>query len=97
MVSFVWSYFIKSKDNLTAKCDKCKTNVKIKGISTTSLITHLENMESEKKAVKIQRINLIMNHLKKRLKQSKLSFINVKPSRTQILSEMVAKDGITIN
>jgi hypothetical protein len=98
MVSFVWSYFTKSKDNSTAKCDKCKSDFKTKGSSTTSLISHLEKKHGIKKE-DTENLTKKSNYEppEKKLKQSKLSFMDVKPSRAQIFSEMAAKDGITIN
>ena len=46
--SFAWQYFVKSNEEESAKCSKCKKKILCKGWSTSGLVRHLKNIHNIK-------------------------------------------------
>lgn len=88
MVSYVWKHFTKSENGQSAKCSKCNCILSCKGASTSALRNHLLKMHNL--------LDEVDEPPQKRLKQSTLSLKNKKTSG-QVLAELAAKDGLTIN
>lgn len=97
-MSFVWKYFKKTEaDPNIAACQvkTCKSKLSCKGSSTSGMIKHLKIQHKIVDASETEDTE-IEEPPKKKLKQSQLLLESTKPSRSEIISQLVAEDGFTI-
>lgn len=94
-MSFVWNYFNKLENKEEAHCSKCpKTNkpINCKGGSTSALVKHLKLRHGVTKETE----STDGEPPSKKSKQSVLPFQQTKPSRMEVIAELAAKDGFSI-
>lgn len=95
-MSFVWSYFNKINGKEEAQCLKCVKTFNCKGSSTSALIKHLKNVHKISKSDEKGDKTPCGEPPQKKLKQTMIITKTNKPSRSEIISKLVAEDGLTI-
>ncbi|GFV97261.1 BED-type domain-containing protein [Trichonephila clavipes] len=111
--SFVWKYFIKNKNEESAKCMKCSNILKCRGWSTSGLLRHLQIQHNISKATqsvssgsqnteitkrKIDSDNDIrITSLNKRNPYYHIFLKKKKETLEEIVSKLVSVDGFTVN
>ncbi|GFS71043.1 BED-type domain-containing protein [Nephila pilipes] len=110
--SFVWQYFIKNKNEESAKCMKCSSILKCRGWSTSGLLRHLQIRHNISKATQSVSSGLENTEINKRKidsynniiitseqKNPLLSYFLKEKKETleEIVSKLVCVDGFTVN
>ena len=88
--SFVWQYFLHSKEQELAKCKMCQKDIKCKGGTTSAMRSHLKSMHKINVSVKL------VEESKQNVTKIDHFFKATKDSLAIILSELVVCDGIPI-
>ncbi|XP_067124752.1 pancreatic lipase-related protein 2-like [Centruroides vittatus] len=100
--SFVWKYFVKDLKQEFATCNECKTQIKCKGLSTSSLIRHLSNKHNIDKlsvtSTKRTAEETGATSSKRLASQQTLPSLFIKKETCEeIVTKLAILDGISIN